>query len=79
MDHFCCVSCQFLTILEGKLHQIIVILQLSCRTLGDAQGNGWDLSIDYVKLAGFQKENIPDRRIKEDKKRKDIKNTSEKI
>lgn len=79
MDHFCYAPGQFLTIYESKLPQLIIILQLSCRTFGDAQGNGWDLSINYVKFAGFQKENIPDRRIKEDKRRKEIKKTSEKV
>lgn len=73
MDHFCYVPCQFLTIFESKLHQLIVILQLSCRTFGDTQGNRWDLSINYVEFAGFQKENIPDRGIKKEKIRKEIK------
>lgn len=78
MDHFCYVPCQFLTIFESKLRQLIVILQLSCRTFGDTQGNRWDLSINYVEFAGFQKENIPDRGITKDKIRKEIKK-SEKV
>ena len=42
-----------LTIFESKLHQVIVILQLSCRTFGDAQGDGGDPSINDVQFAGF--------------------------
>lgn len=61
-DYFSYAPCNFLTVFESKLLQLIVILQLSFRTFGDAQGNGWDFPINDVKFAGFQKENIPDER-----------------
>lgn len=72
MDHFCYVSHQFLTIFDSKLRQVIVGLQLGCRTFGDTQSDGRDLSVNDVQFAGFQEENIPDGRIKEEKRRKEI-------
>lgn len=71
-DHFCYVSHQFLTIFDSKLRQVIVSLQLGCWTFGDTQSDGRHLSVNDVQLAGFQEENIPDGRIEEEKRRKEI-------